>query len=130
MKLKIALFFFIFLNLSSEVWAQKAYDVVKYEAKTTDFIFKLAIADGYLEASELKVVDIKTKKTANYTFCTNDEINEGKLKFCANENNKIDVQKNITIAISDTGEPLPAILSGQFINKGKKETLNFTKKTK
>jgi hypothetical protein len=128
MNYKIAIIFLLSVLFHSVAFAQKAYDMVRYEAKTATQVFKLAIADGYLEASELKVTDNQTKKTSNYIICPNEDSTDDKLIFCAFINDKVDLQKKLILTLGELDGSLPNSLSGKFMDGNKKETLSFSKK--
>ncbi|MBD1383952.1 hypothetical protein IDJ75_01575 [Mucilaginibacter rigui] len=47
-------------------YAQKAYEAVKYTGKVQNMAVRFILANGYLGASEVKLTDGKTHKTASF----------------------------------------------------------------
>jgi hypothetical protein len=63
---KSPVFFLSVLLLPFSAFSQKAYENIYYSGKTKDMRIKLAVADGYIGASELRTTDLKTKKTSRF----------------------------------------------------------------
>ena len=60
------------LCMSFNSMAQKAYDNVKYIGKTQNISVEFTLANGYLEASEIKTKDLKNKKTSTFSVDPSD----------------------------------------------------------
>jgi hypothetical protein len=60
------------LCMSFNSMAQKAYDNVKYIGKTQNISVEFTLANGYLEASEIKTTDLKNKKTSTFSVDPSD----------------------------------------------------------
>lgn len=58
--------------MSFNSMAQKAYDNVKYIGKTQNISVEFTLANGYLEASEIKTTDLKNKKTSTFSVDPSD----------------------------------------------------------
>jgi hypothetical protein len=110
--------------LSGLVWlvsltalpAQKAYDMVKYVGTMGDRQIVLEFADGYPEASVLKVRE--AKKTAEYH-----PDGSGEMRFVAEKKSA----GTITLKM-DPNEPAPATVTGKWEADGKAESFKLTKK--
>ncbi len=81
-KMKIIAFILIACGLSTSLFAQKAYETINYSGKTQTFSLQLKYADGYLEASELTIKDLKSKKNNIFSLCDNGSEALEQRKFC------------------------------------------------
>jgi hypothetical protein len=60
------------LSMSFNSMAQKTYDSVKYKGKTQNINVEFTLANSYVEASEIKTTDLKTKKTSTFSVDPSD----------------------------------------------------------
>jgi len=70
--IQIASTLLFMLGISFNSMAQKAYDIVKYKGKTQNISVEFTLANGYLEASEIKTTDLKSKKTSKFSMDPSD----------------------------------------------------------
>jgi hypothetical protein len=64
---KIILTIILILGLPRFVFSQKAYEAIYYSGKTENLIVKFTFADGYIEACEIKTIDLNKKNFKNFT---------------------------------------------------------------
>jgi hypothetical protein len=113
---------------SGSVFAQKAYEIVNYQGKTPEFSLKLKYADGYFEASELLLTDLKTKKNANFTLCDNGSEAPEQRKFCfTDRKGGVNAERYVILVILEEAHS-PEKIRGTYFYKGKSLEFVLAKK--
>ena len=99
--------------------SQKAYDAVHYTSKVQGIIIKFTLGNGYINASEIKATDAKSKKTT--AFLPEDGIitDHKQLKFIrAAKTGKASGDYFIMDSMEDYYEKAPANISGIYYSNG------------
>jgi hypothetical protein len=94
----------------------KAYELVKYQGKAAGVTIAFDFADGYPEASEIKVVT--GGKTTKFRLN-----NSGKMEFAPEKDGG--AVKSVTLKM-DLNDRAPATVAGSYVAEGK--TVSFTLK--
>ena len=100
----------------------KAYELVKYSGKAGGVTVVFDFADGYPEASEIKIIDAAGKGT---TFRL-DQTSESEMRFApAKAGGAV---KSVSLKMSMEVSPAPAKVTGSYLAGGKTVPFTLAKK--
>ena len=118
---------FIFVASPIYAFSQKAFEYEYYTGKTKYMTIKLSLADGYIAASEIKIVSLKTKKASKFLTETGYEQPDRKMKFYHYSPSQKEFQDYFIIEnIRDAYTIIPEKMKGKYYYKT--HVIDFTLK--
>jgi hypothetical protein len=100
----------------------KAYDIVNYKGKATGVTVAFKFADGYPNASEIKITESASGKTTKFRLPDgDDQMGTGKMRFVPVKGD--DATKEVLLEMEGWGDP-PSTVAGSYTAGGK--TVRFT----
>jgi hypothetical protein len=100
----------------------KAYDIVKYKGKGAGVTVAFEFADGYPNASEIRITESASGKTMRFRLPDgDDQMGTGKMRFVPVKGD--DGTKEVLLEMEGSGNP-PSTVAGSYTVGGK--TVRFT----
>jgi hypothetical protein len=100
----------------------KAYDIVNYTGKGAGVTVAFKFADGYPEASEIKITESVSRKTMKFQLADgDDQAGRGKMRFVPERADN--GTKEVLLEMEAWGDP-PLTVAGTYTADGK--TVRFT----
>jgi len=106
--------FLILILFASTTFAQKAYDVEYYNGKMKNLNIRFSLANGYISACEVKIINPKTKLFSTFHAESGAENPDFKMKFLPTVKNKMNNIYLILYGIKDGYEVLPKEIHGIY----------------
>jgi len=129
MKKKLLLVVAAVFILPVLAYSQKAYDAVVYTGETQNITVKFTLANGYVQASEIRTTDNKSRKSSKFLTAEGYPDDESKMKFYHfSSSGKTFSDYFILDGIEESYDLPPAEIYGKYYFNGGEFELTLKKK--